>query len=236
MAKANQRIKIKELEKKLGFEFNDFDLLENAFIHRSYLNENGNSELSSNERLEFLGDAVLELSVTDYLYKHFEKPEGELTSLRSALVRGKNLSRIASNLGFYNCLYLSEGEKKGSEKAKNLILANCFEAVIGAIYLDLGFGVASDFINKEVTSNIDEIIQEKLYIDSKSQYQEIVQDKIKLTPRYEVIEEEGPDHAREFTAGVFVGEKMIASGKGLSKSQAEQDAAQNALKLETTSD
>jgi len=224
-------MEIDNLSKKIGVSFKNKALFENAFVHRSFLNENKSSDLESNERLEFLGDAVLELAVTKQLYRKYNsKNEGELTSLRSALVKGKTLSQVADLLGFGDYLLLSEGEKNGSEKAKSLILANCMEAVIGAIYLDQGIGEAEKFIDKFIVGpNLDKIVDEKLYIDPKSEYQEVMQEKFRETPKYELIEEDGPDHDKKFVCGVKIAGEIKATGTGRSKSQAEQDAAQNAL-------
>lgn len=223
--------KISDLEKKLSISFRNRDLLENAFIHRSFLNENKAAGFSSNERLEFLGDAVLELAVTNFLYDKFpEKNEGELTALRSALVKGKTLSDIAKRLNFDDYLLLSEGERRGSEAARSLILANSMEAVIGAIYIDLGFDEAEKFIKDNIVStNLENILNEELYIDPKSKYQELIQELYKETPRYETISEEGPDHDKKFICGVRVGSEIKAKGEGRSKNQAEQNAAKNAL-------
>lgn len=220
-----------DLSKKIGVNFRDINILENAFVHRSYLNENRSAGLNNNERLEFLGDAVLELVVTKFLFdKYPDKSEGELTALRSALVRGKTLSEVSASLGFEEYLLLSEGEKNGSQKARSLILANCMEAVIGAIYLDSGYDTASIFIERQlIDKNLENILSEKLYIDPKTEYQEIIQERSKETPKYELIEENGPDHDKKFVCGVKVGGKIIATGIGRSKSQAEQDAASNAL-------
>lgn len=221
--------KIEKLAKKLSLDLNDREVFENAFVHRSYLNEHPKFHLGNNERLEFLGDAVLELVATKYLYDKFQKPEGELTALRSALVRGKNLSEVASGLGVEECLYLSSGEAQGSQKAKSLILANALEAIIGSIYLDLGYDQARNFIEKSILRLTNKIIDEKLYIDAKSDFQEKVQEKYKITPQYKVLDQSGPDHNKVFTSAVFLGDKMIASGEGDSKNSAEQEAAKNAL-------
>jgi ribonuclease-3 len=202
-----------------------------AFTHRSFLNENRSQALVSNERLEFLGDAVLELVTTEYLYENFDKPEGQLTSLRSALVRGKSISDSAKSLGLYECLSLSTGEKKGSQRAKDLILANTFESLIGAIYLDYGLEKSEAVIRKYVLNKIDKIIDEKLYIDSKSEFQEKVQENKKTTPSYKLLDESGPDHDKKFTCGVYIGEELIATGEGPSKNTAEQDAASAAIKI-----
>jgi len=217
---------------KAKIKINPSDL-KNAFIHRSYLNETNDENLENNERLEFLGDAVLELVSTEFLYdKYKSKTEGELTALRSALVRGKNLSEIAEKLGIFDCLFLSKGESKTTGKAKGLILANTIEAIIGAIYLKSGFGEARIFIQNHILSIIDEVISDKLYVDSKSDFQEKVQERDKVTPHYKVVEEGGPDHNKNFVSGVYIGNKFIAKGMGTSKNQAEQDAANNAIELE----
>ena len=228
--KASQE-KIKDFLSKIKIDPKDTNLYLNAFVHRSYLNENPGFKIDNNERLEFLGDAVLELSVTKYLFdKYSEKPEGELTALRSALVRGKNLSEISLNLGILDQLMLSAGEKRASDKAKGLILANALEALIGAIYLDHGFEIADTFISEKIIAkNIEKIIEEKLYIDAKSEFQEKVQEKYKITPRYSVIEESGPDHDKIFVSGVYIGEKLVARANGSSKNLAEQNAASEAL-------
>ncbi|MFH1855529.1 MAG: ribonuclease III [bacterium] len=220
--------KLEGLEKEMGIDFKNKQLLNKAFVHRSFLNEN-NTANESNERLEFLGDAVLELIITEFLYEKYKKNEGELTAIRSALVRGKNLSDIADTLGLYDYLLLSIGEKKSSQKAKSLILANTLEALIGAIYLDQGYETAKQFIIENVASNVDTVLRERLYIDSKSELQEKVQEIHKLTPHYKVIKEKGPDHNKNFTSGVFVGEDLVTEGEGSSKNLAEQDAATKAL-------
>jgi len=221
-----------ELEKfaeTIGLKFENYDLLLNAFIHRSYLNENHKANLESNERLEFLGDAVLELVVTEYLYATYQKPEGELTAIRSALVRGKHLSEIAQSIGLFDNILLSQGEKSGSEKSQSLIMANAFEALVGAIYLDQGYDAVKQFILKNVISKTQEIINSKLYVDAKSEFQEKVQEKFKFTPNYKVLDESGPDHNKKFICGVFIDGSLVAKGEGMSKNQAEQDAAQIAL-------
>ncbi len=219
---------LKKLEKQIEVKFKNHDLLIKSFVHRSYLNEN-NSAKESNERLEFLGDAVLELIITEFLYEKYKKNEGELTAIRSALVRGKNLSDIADELGLYDYLLLSIGEKKSSQKARGLILANTLEALIGAIYLDQGYDVAQKFIIDNIAKNVETVLKEKLYIDSKSELQEKVQEIHKLTPHYKVTNEDGPDHNKNFTSGVFVGEDLVTEGEGSSKNLAEQDAATKAL-------
>lgn len=225
----SQLPQLEHLEKYLGFEFADKDLLKRAFIHRSYLNEVDDAHLEHNERLEFLGDAVLELVVTEYLYKNFSNPEGELTNWRSSIVRGEVLSKVASELELGECLYLSKGEEKSGGRARSLILANTFEALIGAIYLDKGYETAADFISKHLINLLPEIIEKKLYIDPKSRLQEVSQEKIGRTPEYRVIAEEGPDHTKLFTVGVYAGGKLLAQGTGSSKQRAEQAAATAAL-------
>ncbi len=219
----------KMLQKKIGVDFNDENLLTTAFIHRSYLNENSDYS-QHNERLEFLGDAVLELVTTEYLYKNYPNPEGDLTNWRSALVKTETISDVSKSLGFEDYLFMSRGESKSKGRARQLILANCFEAVIGAIYMDKGYDEAKKFITNNLITLLSEIIEKKLYIDPKSRFQELAQQRESITPRYEVLSEKGPDHNRIFTVGVFVGEKMIGQGEGASKQLAQQEAAQNALK------
>ena len=226
----NNQSKINKLADKLDLKFKNPEVFENAFVHRSYLNENPHFKLDNNERLEFLGDAVLELAVTRFLFEKFNKPEGELTLLRSALVKGKNLSQIASDLGVFECLYLSAGERKGSTRARELILANTLEAMIGAIYLDLGFERAEQFVQNYVAEKIDEIVSVGAHIDAKSLFQEKIQEKLKITPNYKVLEEAGPDHNKVFTSGVFIGDEVVAKGQGPSRGRAEQEAAEAALK------
>lgn len=204
-----------------------------AFIHRSYLNETHAKGLGNNERLEFLGDAVLELISTEFLFdKYKDRSEGELTALRSALVRGRNLSGVAENLKIFDCIFLSKGESKTTGKARGLILANTIEAIIGAIYLNKGIDDARKFINQFVLCLIEGIVSDKLYVDSKSDFQEKVQERDKVTPHYKVMNEKGPDHDKLFESGVYIGERLIAVGKGSSKNQAEQNAAEIALKKE----
>jgi len=217
------------LEKKIGITFKDKKLLETAFVHRSYLNENKKFPLSHNERLEFLGDAVLELVVTEYLYKNYSNPEGELTNWRAALVRGETISRVAKRLGFNDYLYLSRGEAKSEGRSRELILANTFEAFIGALYLDQGLKGASQFIIKNLIPELEIILAKNLYKDAKSRLQEIAQEKFKITPSYKVLKEEGPDHNKIFTVGVYLENKLIGRGKGSSKQAAEIVAAQKAL-------
>ena len=217
--------------KKLGASFNNLDLLVEALTHRSYLNEHREYVGSHNERLEFLGDAVLELAVTDFLFKKFPaKPEGELTSYRAALVNTVSLAECAQALGIGDFLLLSKGEQKDVGRAREVILADAFEAIIGAMYLDSGFTAAEQFIAKNLYSRIDDIIAKRSYQDAKSRFQEIAQEKRGTTPRYETLSEVGPDHAKLFTVGVFIGADEIARGEGQSKQEAEQVAAEVGLK------
>lgn len=219
------------LEKKLGVKFKKKDLLIQAFCHRSYLNENPDFYLEHNERLEFLGDAVLELSVTEYLYRKYpQKPEGELTNWRAALVNAKSLGDLAKELGFNDFLLLSKGEEKEQGKSRSYILANTLEAFIGAYYLDSGYKKTNDFIEKNLIKELPLIIREGLYKDAKSLFQEKAQEKAGITPTYKVLKEFGPDHAKTFTIGVYLGVQLIAKGEGLSKQEAEEAAAKNALK------
>jgi ribonuclease-3 len=231
--KTNNKLEfIGDFLKKTGIDMDPSDALP-AFVHRSYLNESKDQSLENNERLEFLGDAVLELVATEFLYnKYSDKPEGELTALRSALVRGKNLSKIADDLGIFDCLLLSKGESKSTGKARGLILANTIEAIIGVIYIKMGLEEAAKFIDKYILCIIEDIISGKLYVDAKSDFQEKVQERDKMTPHYKVMEEEGPDHDKRFTSGVYIGDKLVVKGEGYSKNQAEQDAAQKALEVE----
>lgn len=218
------------LEKKLELDFKDKDLLVQAFVHRSYLNEDPDFRLDQNERLEFLGDAVIELIVTEYLYKRYpEKAEGELTNWRAALVNAKMLMSIAEELGFNDFLLLSRGELKEIGKARQYILANTFEAVVGAIYLDAGYGEAEAFIAKFLLPKLPEIISKELFKDAKSQFQEEAQEKSGVTPAYKVLKDWGPDHQKKFVVGVFLGSEMVAEGEGSSKQEAEEEAAKEAL-------
>lgn len=220
----------KEIENKLNINFRDLSLLKQAFTHRSYLNENKSTGLEHNERLEFLGDAVLELVVTDYLFlKYPRKPEGELTALRSALVNSVMLAGISTELDFNSHLLLSKGESKDTGRARQYILANTFEAVVGAIYLDLGYEVAKDFIGRVLLPKTEEIEEKRLWIDAKSFFQEKAQEYVGVTPTYKTIKEQGPDHDKEFTVGLYLGDLLISEGMGKSKQEAETDAARNGL-------
>lgn len=217
------------LETKLLFVFQNKDLLKTALTHRSYLNEHRDWGLPNNERLEFLGDAVLELAVTGYLYLNFPNPEGELTNLRSALVNYKMLAAIASSLGIEEHLLLSRGEAKDQGRARQVILANAMEAVIGAMFLDGGYERTHEFINRSILVQLPDIIQNGTYIDPKSRLQELVQEKSSITPVYRVLAESGPDHNKQFTVGVFVGTLEIGQGAGPSKQEAELSAAERSL-------
>ena len=220
-----------KFEEKIGVNFKDKNLLRQAFTHRSYLNENPSLGLEQNERLEFLGDAVLELAITEYMYKKYpQKTEGEMTALRAALVNAVTLSEAASELNVGDFLLLSKGEAKSLGKARQYILANAFEALIGAIYLNGGYEETFDFLEKNLFGKIEEVIEKKLWIDAKSLFQEKAQELESVTPSYKVLAESGPDHEKVFTMGVFLGDKLMAEGKGASKQEAEQDAARKALK------
>jgi len=221
--------KLSQLETTLKTKFDNPDLLQQAFVHRSYLNENPSFKLGHNERLEFLGDAVLELIVTDHLYQTYDLPEGELTNLRAAIVRGEMLAKVAEELDFSDHLLLSRGENKDTGKARQYILANSVEAVIGAIYLDQGYEAASQFIAQNIITKLDDVIKQGLHIDNKSRFQELAQEKYHLTPAYRVLEEAGLDHAKNFVIGVFVGDKKRGEGTGTSKQEAQQAAAKQAL-------
>ncbi len=219
-------------EKKTKIIFNDKKLLKQAFIHRSYINENPATDLSHNERLEFLGDAVLELIVTDYLYKKFPNyTEGKLTAVRSALVNSLIISDAASEIGMNDFLLLSKGEAKDNGKARSYILADTYEAYVGAIYLDQGYEIVNDFVTTSLLYKTDEIVNKKLWRDAKSLVQERAQEFSFVTPSYKVLNEMGPDHDKHFTVGILFGDNLIAEGKGKSKQEAEQKAAENALKI-----
>ena len=232
LARLNFEKKFNEFEHKLNLNFKQKDILIQAFCHRSFLNENPDFYLFHNERLEFLGDAVLELVVTEYLYQNYpEKLEGELTNWRAALVNAKMLSKIAKNLGFNEFLLLSKGEEKEIGKARMYILANTFEAFIGATYLDQGYEVCQKFIKKYLIKKLPEIIEKGLFKDAKSCFQEEAQERIGITPTYKVLEEWGPEHAKHFLVGIFLEEELVAKGEGSSKQEAEEDAAKNALEI-----
>jgi ribonuclease-3 len=217
-------------QKVLGFKFIDPMLLVTAFTHRSYVNEHKKSTDEHNERLEFLGDAVLELVVTEFLFKKYSEPEGILTNWRSALVRTESIGAAAGKLDFQSMLRLSRGEKRGSDRAKQQILANSFEAVTGAIYLDQGYKVAKKFIDENIISTLPQILETGSWRDPKSYLQEVAQEKESQTPVYKVLSEDGPDHDKVFTLGVFIGSQLRGSGSGSSKQSAQQKAAEEALK------
>ena len=221
---------ISKLEKRVGINFNNRDLLRQSLTHRSYLNENPEFHLKDNERLEFLGDAVLEMAVTEYLYSNYPNPEGDLTNWRSALVNTKMLSKIADKLGINNHLLLSRGEAKDTGRARQCILANAMEALIGAIFLDQGYQKVAEFIGNEILKELPEIIEQKLYRDPKSRFQEKAQDVVGITPSYEVIKEWGPDHAKNFIIGVYLDKELVAEGSGVSKQEAQEKAAEAGLK------
>ncbi len=215
----------------LAMQFKDVSLLITAFTHRSYVNEHKKTVSEHNERLEFLGDAVLELVVTEYLYSNYEQQqEGILTNWRSALVRTESISAAAQKCGFEPLLRLSRGEKRGTDRARAQILANSFEAVIGAIYLDQGYEAAKKFISKTILITLNDILSQGTWVDPKSQLQEVVQSREGFTPVYKVMVEEGPDHDKTFTVGAYVDGKLIGQGKGPSKQAGQQQAAEEALR------
>jgi ribonuclease III len=216
-------------KEKLGFDFEDISLLVTAMTHRSYMNEHKKSAKVHNERLEFLGDAVLELAVTDYLYRHHDEPEGILTSWRAALVRTESIGEAGDKLGYEPLLRLSRGEKRGSERARQQILANAFEALIGAIYLERGYADAEKFIADNILAKLPGILSAGTWRDAKSHLQEVAQSVDGQTPQYKVLEETGPDHDKQFTLGVFVAGRLMGKGVGPSKQFAQQLAAQEAL-------
>lgn len=218
-----------ELEKRLKVTFRDKNLLLQALTHRSYLNENPSWEFDHNERLEFLGDAVLELVVTDYLFANYPNPEGELTNWRAALVNSVMLSQIAAKFNLNDALLLSRGEAKDTGRARQYILANAVEAVIGALYLDQGYEAARAFVTEFVISELPAILAGNTYRDAKSKLQEEAQERLSVTPTYSVLEDWGPDHAKHFRVGVFLDKEMIGEGMGPSKQEAQQAAAENAL-------
>jgi ribonuclease III len=220
----------KELQKNIKVKFENPDMLVSALTHRSYLNENRSFALPHNERLEFLGDAVLELIATRYLYENYPHPEGELTNFRSALVNYRILSDISRRLHLEDYLQMSKGEAKDTGRARQVILANALEALIGAIYLDQGYEAAKEFVEREIMVELPNIINVGAYLDPKSKLQEIVQDKRGVTPAYNVLSESGPDHNKIFLVGVFLGKERVGQGTGPSKQEAEISAAENALK------
>ncbi len=224
---------IKKLESKLNIKFKDRDKLKQALVHRSYINEHSDFSLGHNERLEFLGDAVLELIITKYLFNHYpQKPEGVLTNWRASLVNSKMLYQVAKELDLNDYLYLSKGEaKEKSSKSRHFIMADAVEAIIGAMYLDQGLDKVEIFINEYIVSKLHHIINNELYLDPKSKLQENAQEQEGITPHYELLEEKGPDHEKIFTIGVYFKDKLIAKGGGSSKQEAQVDAANKALKI-----
>ncbi|MBI2989876.1 MAG: ribonuclease III [Candidatus Magasanikbacteria bacterium] len=222
----------KALEESIGISFKNPDHIVQALVHRSFLNENREFPLAHNERLEFLGDAVLELVVTEFLFENYLNPEGELTNWRAALVNSKMCASVAREIGFEPYLFLSHGESKDENtKARDYILANALEAVIGSIYIDQGWDIAKQFVTRWVISKLPEVLEHGLWMDPKSRFQEAAQEIIGITPTYKVIKEEGPDHAKEFLVGVFLGKEEVAEGQGGSKQEAQIDAAEHALKV-----
>ena len=221
-----------KLEKTIKIKFKNKDLLRQSMVHRSYINENPKFDVYHNERLEFLGDAVLEIIVTEYLFHNFPKvPEGTLTNWRASLVNSKMLFEIAKEIELERCLYLSKGELKDkNSKARNYILADAVEALIGAAYLDQGREPIKDFIHVFIISKLDNIIKNNLYIDPKSRFQEKAQEKHGITPHYQIMDEKGPDHKKKFTVGLYLNEKFISSGTGYSKQEAQIKAAEKGLK------
>ncbi len=217
------------LEKALGTSFKEQGLLETALTHRSYINEHRGYALDHNERLEFLGDAVLELVVTEYLFHQYPNPEGELTAWRAALVRGEMLAKVSRELGVEKYLMMSRGESKDTGRAREYLLANACEAIIGAIYLDKGYEDAKDFILGRIVTHIGEVFDKKLFVDPKSHFQEKAQEMVSITPTYREHESVGPDHNRVFVVGVYLGDELVATGEGPSKQEAQRNAAKAAL-------
>lgn len=223
---------LNKIQQKIGIIFKNSHLLKQSVVHRSYINEHRDFPLDHNERLEFLGDAVLELVVTEYLYCTYPNPEGELTNWRASLVNGKNLSEVAMGIGIEEILYLSHGESKDQNpKAREYILANALEALIGAIYLDQGFAKSKEFIEKHIISKLDYILKHGLDKDPKSKFQEAAQERLGITPTYEVLEESGPDHNKHFKIGIYLEKELVAEGEGTSKQEAQVKAAENALEV-----
>jgi len=229
--KSEELTKLQELQTKIGIQFNDQTTLKKALIHRSYLNENKDSDLSHNERLEFLGDAVLELIITEVLFHTYpKKTEGDLTSYRAATVKTSSLAESANQINLGDYLYLSKGEEATGGRNRQYILANTFEALLGAIYLDQGMHTAKDFLTKFLFPKIEIIVENRLDIDSKSKLQELAQEQVALTPIYQLLSETGPDHNKQFEMGVKIGDHLFGKGVGKSKQEAEQNAAEQALK------
>ncbi len=221
---------LEKLEKVIGIEFRDRAHLLTAITHRSYLNEHREATQEHNERYEFLGDAVLELVVTDFLFKKYPlKPEGELTAIRAALVNTVSLSNVSSALEINDFLLLSKGEERDTGRARQYILANTFESIVGALYLDQGYDAAKDFIGRNLFGRTERIDEKHLWQDAKSRFQELAQENVGVTPNYETLSQTGPDHDRVFTVGAFLGNDKVAEGKGRSKQEAEQAAAEKAI-------
>lgn len=225
----NREIDIEKLKEVLGIQVRQVALFQEALTHRSYLNEHKGYEYPHNERLEFLGDAVLELVVTENLFHTYENPEGELTSFRAALVNGDMLAKIGHDLNVQDFLLMSRGEAKDTGRARGYLVANAMEAIIGALYLDQGYDAAKSFILTHVMSHLPEVFEQGLHTDAKSRFQELAQEKTGTTPNYRVLKEWGPDHDRHFIAGVYLGEEKVAEGEGSSKQEAQREAAKQAL-------
>ncbi len=228
------KIDFESMAEHIGVSFNDISLLRMACTHRSYLNENRGSGMEHNERLEFLGDAVLELVVTSFLFRKYpKKAEGELTAFRSAIVNAVSLARVAERMNLNEYMLFSKGEAKDVGRARSVLLANAVEAVIGAVYMDQGYSIAANFISEHILNVIDieEIVKKKLWLDAKSRFQEKAQEKVGVTPSYKTLKEVGPDHDKQFTLGVFLGDVQVATGSGPSKQEAEQKAAEKALEV-----
>jgi ribonuclease-3 len=222
-------IDLEKLQKKLAIKIVNADLFQEALTHRSYLNEHKGYKHPHNERLEFLGDAVLELIVTRYLFDHFKNPEGELTSFRAALVNGDMLGKIGHELGLQDYLLMSRGESKDTGRARSYLVANAMESIIGALYMDQGYESAKEFVEKYITVHLEDVLAQGLYTDPKSRFQELAQEKSGVTPSYRVLKEWGPDHDRHFIAGVFINDELVAEGEGISKQDAQREAARLGL-------
>ncbi len=230
-------VDMEALEAIIGFNFKDKNHLLSAITHRSYLNEHREAKQDHNERLEFLGDAVLELVITDYLFhKYSNKPEGELTAIRAALVNTVSLSSASESLGINPFLLMSKGEARDTGRARQYILANAYEAIVGSLYVDQGYGSAKDFIAKTLFDRTADIVEKRLWQDAKSRFQELSQEHVGVTPTYQTLNQEGPDHDRVFTVGVFLGKQKVTEGRGRSKQEAEQVAAMEAVKVKKWAD
>ncbi|MFQ5493270.1 MAG: ribonuclease III [Candidatus Dojkabacteria bacterium] len=230
MISEKEKIKLNNLEKRIKVKFDDISLLKQALVHRSYLNEAKDSKLIHNERLEFLGDAVLELIVTKYLYAEYpERNEGDLTSFRAATVRTESLADTALEIELGDYIYMSKGEESTGGRTRPYILANTFEALLGAIYLSEGIETSTTFVETFLLPKVAEIVEKRLDIDSKSKLQEVAQEELSITPDYELISTKGPDHSKTFTMAVLIGDHRLGTGEGKSKQEAEQNAAQDAL-------